>query len=108
IHVRAIGPPEKGTLPLAALFYVYYERTDVQDRRTRPLFISFNGGPGSSSVWMHMGYTGPPPHRHRRRGQPHASTFFGVEADIEYLGRWIQTFVTRYDRWGSPKYLIGA
>lgn len=45
--------------PIAAVFYVYYERTDVQDRTTRPLTFSFNGGPGSSSVWMHLGYTGP-------------------------------------------------
>src|SRR5690606_31434548 len=45
--------------PVASLFYVYYERSDVQDRTNRPLTFSFNGGPGSSSVWMHLGYTGP-------------------------------------------------
>lgn len=45
--------------PIAAVFYVYYERSDVQDRENRPLTFSFNGGPGSSSVWMHLGYTGP-------------------------------------------------
>lgn len=45
--------------PIASLFYVYYERTDVRDKNTRPLVISFNGGPGSASVWMHIGYTGP-------------------------------------------------
>lgn len=45
--------------PIASLFYVYYERSDVRDRTTRPLVISFNGGPGSASVWMHIGYTGP-------------------------------------------------
>ncbi len=45
--------------PVASVFYVYYERTDVRDRSTRPLVISFNGGPGSASVWMHIGYTGP-------------------------------------------------
>ena len=44
---------------IAALFYVYYERTDVTNRETRPLLISFNGGPGTASVWMHIGYTGP-------------------------------------------------
>ena len=56
-----------GTLPVyddegeavATLFYVYYERSDISDRTTRPLTVSFNGGPGSSSVWMHIGYTGP-------------------------------------------------
>lgn len=45
--------------PIAAVFYVAYERSDVQDRANRPLSFSFNGGPGSSSVWMHLGYTGP-------------------------------------------------
>lgn len=45
--------------PIASVFYVYYERTDVRDRASRPLVISFNGGPGSASVWMHIGYTSP-------------------------------------------------
>ncbi|OKL39900.1 S10 family peptidase [Pontibacter flavimaris] len=44
---------------IAGLFYTYYERSDVKDRSTRPLVISFNGGPGSASVWMHIAYTGP-------------------------------------------------
>lgn len=45
--------------PSASLFYTYYERTDVTDKSKRPLVISFNGGPGSASVWMHVAYTGP-------------------------------------------------
>ncbi|WP_018479513.1 S10 family peptidase [Pontibacter roseus] len=45
--------------PIAGLFYTYYERTDVKDKANRPLVISFNGGPGSASVWMHIAYTGP-------------------------------------------------
>ena len=45
--------------PIASLFYTYYERSEVQNRAERPLVISFNGGPGSASVWMHIGYTGP-------------------------------------------------
>ena len=140
-----------GTMPVldaqggavASLFYVYYQRSDVPDDARRPLFISFNGGPGSSSVWMHIGYTGPrrvivddegnPVQPYGVEENPHsildvadivfvdpvnvglsrpvegsdASMFFGVNEDIRYLGRWIATFVARYDRWGSPKYLIG-
>lgn len=38
---------------IAGLFYTYYERSDVRDRATRPLVVSFNGGPGTASVWMH-------------------------------------------------------
>jgi carboxypeptidase C (cathepsin A) len=45
--------------PSASLFYTYYERTDVSDKSKRPLVMSFNGGPGSASVWMHIAYTGP-------------------------------------------------
>lgn len=56
-----------GTIPvwneagemIASLFYTYYERTGVKDRANRPLVFSFNGGPGSASVWMHVAYTGP-------------------------------------------------
>jgi carboxypeptidase C (cathepsin A) len=43
----------------ASVFYTYYERSDVKDRTSRPLILSFNGGPGSASVWMHVAYTGP-------------------------------------------------
>lgn len=45
--------------PVAGVCYNYYERTDVSDRSSRPLVISFNGGPGTPSVWMQIGYTGP-------------------------------------------------
>ena len=45
--------------PIAALHYTYYERTDIANKSKRPIMISFNGGPGSGSVWMHMAYTGP-------------------------------------------------
>jgi carboxypeptidase C (cathepsin A) len=44
---------------IASCFYTYYERTDVKDKTRRPLVFSFNGGPGSASVWMHLAYTGP-------------------------------------------------
>ncbi len=141
-----------GTLPvwdedgkaIAGLFYTYYERSDVQNRERRPLVISFNGGPGSASVWMHIAYTGPVVLNIDEEGYPvqpygykdnstsildvadivyidpvntgysrttgrdvQNSRFFGVRADIRYLAEWINTFVTRYDRWASPKYLIG-
>jgi carboxypeptidase C (cathepsin A) len=45
--------------PEASVFYVSYTRDDVTDRAKRPMFYSFNGGPGTASVWMHMGFTGP-------------------------------------------------
>jgi carboxypeptidase C (cathepsin A) len=130
--------------PSASLFYTYYERTDVSDKSKRPLLISFNGGPGSASVWMHVAYTGPkqlnidsegyPVQPYGVRDNPHSildvadivyidpvntgfsrildpkaekSTFFGVNADIKYLGDWLDNFVSRSSRWTSPKYIIG-
>src|SRR5271154_6523448 len=45
--------------PVAGVFYTYYERDDIADKSNRPLVISFNGGPGTPSVWMEIGYTGP-------------------------------------------------
>jgi carboxypeptidase C (cathepsin A) len=45
--------------PRAKVFYTAYTRSDVEDATQRPLTFSFNGGPGSSSVWLHMGAFGP-------------------------------------------------
>ncbi|HMZ46218.1 MAG TPA: carboxypeptidase [Chitinophagaceae bacterium] len=44
---------------IAGIFYTFYERTDVDKSTVRPIVFSFNGGPGSASVWMMLGYTGP-------------------------------------------------
>lgn len=129
---------------LATVHFTYYTRDNVNNRNERPLVISFNGGPGSGSVWMHLAYTGPrllniddegyPLQPYGVKENPHTildvadivyidpvntgysrildadadrSQFFGINADIKYLAEWINTFVTRYDRWSSPKYLIG-
>ncbi|PCJ90055.1 MAG: carboxypeptidase [Flavobacteriales bacterium] len=45
--------------PIATLYYTYYKRDNAGNIAKRPLLISFNGGPGSASVWMHIAYTGP-------------------------------------------------
>ncbi len=129
---------------IASLHYTYYRRTDIDEDPYRPLMISFNGGPGSASVWMHIGYTGPrflkideegyPIQPYGLVDNPHSvldatdilfvnpvntgysriidesvdrELFFGVNADIRYLAEWINNFVTRKNRWRSPKYLIG-
>ncbi len=42
-----------------------------------------------------------------RRKDEQKKMFFGVNADISYLADWVNTFVTRNNRWRSPKYLIG-
>ena len=46
---------EEGYKPKAQIFFIAYTRNDVEDRSKRPVTFSFNGGPGSSSVWLHLG-----------------------------------------------------
>jgi carboxypeptidase C (cathepsin A) len=43
----------------AAIFTVAYVKKDVADPRARPVTFVFNGGPGSASLWLHMGVYGP-------------------------------------------------
>ncbi|NJM36927.1 MAG: hypothetical protein HC845_03100 [Akkermansiaceae bacterium] len=43
----------------ASIFHVSYERTDIKYAVTRPVMFAFNGGPGSSAVWLHIGVLGP-------------------------------------------------
>ncbi len=45
--------------PRASIFHISYLRTDIEDSTTRPVMFCFNGGPGSSSVWLHLGGVGP-------------------------------------------------
>lgn len=45
--------------PEALLYYTAYTRSDVKDLSLRPLSFLYNGGPGSSSIWLHMGSVGP-------------------------------------------------
>ena len=45
--------------PTATIFSYAYFRSDVQDASTRPVLFAYNGGPGSSSLWLHAGLFGP-------------------------------------------------
>jgi carboxypeptidase C (cathepsin A) len=49
---------EDGT-PKASVFYIAYTKDDASDLSQRPVTFTFNGGPGSSSVWLHLGAFGP-------------------------------------------------
>ncbi|PWJ38521.1 S10 family peptidase [Sediminitomix flava] len=131
----------------ATLFYTYYKAENLGKTEERPLVMSFNGGPGSASVWMHLAYTGPkilniddeghPIQPYGVKDNPNSildiadivyvnpvntgysrtitedgkevqrDKFFGINADIKYLAAWLNTFVTRNERWLSPKFLIG-
>ncbi len=45
--------------PVASVFSTTYRRTGVKDAHKRPVIFIFNGGPGSASIWLHMGVFGP-------------------------------------------------
>jgi carboxypeptidase C (cathepsin A) len=49
----------KGDDPVASMFYVAYTRDGVTNLEQRPVTFFYNGGPGSSTIWLHMGSFGP-------------------------------------------------
>jgi len=130
----------------AEVFVVAYtaDREPGADPAERPLTVGFNGGPGSSSVWLHLGLLGPrrvlsgdagqpvpPPYRlvdnaesllaHSdllfvdpvSTGYSRAVTggkpaeFHGFSGDLDAVAEVIRLWVTRQQRWLSPKYLVG-
>ncbi len=128
---------------IAKVFFVYYKK-DGDDPAKRPVTFTFNGGPGSSSVWLHMGAVGPkrvylkddgtataPPYQvinneytwldrtdlvfidpvstgySRPAPGESAKQFHGYNEDIQSVGSFIRHFLSRYERWGSPKFLSG-
>jgi carboxypeptidase C (cathepsin A) len=135
---------EKSGASEGYMFYVAYTRDGSGDPATRPLTFVFNGGPGSSTVWLHMGAFGPkrvkllsdgglpaPPYGYEDNpytlldasdlvfidpvgtGYSRAATpklgdkFWGVNEDIAAMGEFIRLYLSRYERWASPKYLAG-
>jgi carboxypeptidase C (cathepsin A) len=130
--------------PTGSLFYIAYTRSDLKDLSRRPLAFVYNGGPGSSSVWLHMGAFGPrrvmtsdaqatPPAPYKvsdnenslldktdlvfvdpiGTGFSHAvgkakdKDFWGIDEDVKSLAQFIASYVSRNNRWNSPKFLIG-
>ncbi|MBS3819480.1 peptidase S10 [bacterium] len=140
-----------GTLPLrenrkttAHVFYIAYTKDGVQDKSERPILFSFNGGPGSSSVWLHMGFLGPrrvlydekgfalpPPYKlvdneysildtadivfidpvgtgySRMVPGKDKHKYHGVMQDIQSVAEFIRLYISRNERWESPKFIIG-
>jgi len=134
----------EGEKPRASIFFVAYTRDGVDGIHKRPITFSFNGGPGSSSVWLHLGLLGPrrvllddegfafpPPYKlvdnayslldqtdlvfidpvstgfSRAVPGEKPKQFHGLKKDIESVGDFIRLYTTRYQRWNSPKFLIG-
>jgi carboxypeptidase C (cathepsin A) len=127
----------------AEMFFVAYT-LDGPEAGKRPLTFCFNGGPGSATVWLHMGAVGPkqvvlepngfmPAAPYRITDNPNTlldrsdlvfvdaiatgfsraanaemtKKFLGVQGDIEAFGEFIRMYITRYDRWTSPLFILG-
>lgn len=130
--------------PTALLYYTAYTKSDVKELSQRPLSFIYNGGPGSASIWLHMGafgprrvqmkgdqYIPPPPYNltdnantlldhtdmvfvdpvgtgfSHAVGKSQDKDFWGVDQDVKSIAQFINLYVTRNDRWNSPKFLIG-
>jgi len=141
-----------GMLPLkndfgeteAGVFFVAYTKSGDHEPGHRPLMFSFNGGPGSSSVWLHLGVVGPkrvkleadgdmpsPPFElidnpqtwlehadlvfidpvgtgySRPAKKDGGKAYWSLEGDLTSIGEFIRLYLTRYQRWASPLYLVG-
>ena len=129
--------------PKASFFYVAYTKDGVSDTASRPVSFVYNGGPGSASLFTHMGmgpkrvvltadgHGMPAPYKitdnedsfldatdlvfidaigtgysRPAAGQNHAQ-FYGVVEDANWFSDFIYQYVTRNERWDSPKFLIG-
>ena len=130
--------------PQALIYSTSYIRTDAKDLTQRPISFIYNGGPGSASVWLHMGAFGPrrvvtpnaeptppPPYRltdnagtlldktdmvfldpvgtgfSHAVGKAQDKDFWGIDQDVKSLAQFVTLYVSRNDRWNSPKFLIG-
>jgi len=129
--------------PTARIFYVaYFQKGAAADKR--PVMFLYNGGPGSSTMWLHMGSFGPrrvvttdtqhdpgAPYRivsnesslldacdlvfidapgtgfSRILGKDKEKAFWGTDQDAHAFERFIRRFLTKYNRWNSPKFLFG-
>jgi carboxypeptidase C (cathepsin A) len=127
----------------ASIFYTAYFK-DGAAYPSRAITFLFNGGPGSSTVWLHMGAFGPlrvqtADGRHtpaapysvvnndqslldasdlvfidapgtgfsRIAGKDKEKAFYGVDQDIDAFTQFITQFLSKYNRWNSPKYIFG-
>lgn len=130
--------------PTGLMYAVAYTRSDVKDLSARPIAFFYNGGPGSASMWLHMGAFGPrrvftvdgaftPPAPYTLvdnseslidktdmvfidamgTGYSHAigkaqnKDFYGIDEDVQAFAQFIRAYLSKNDRWNSPKFLMG-
>ncbi|OLL29004.1 peptidase S1 [Burkholderia sp. SRS-W-2-2016] len=140
-HLVIVDP--SSSQPDARMFYVAFTQ-DHQKEETRPLTFFYNGGPGSSSVFVLLGSFAPrriktsmpnftPPAPYSMEDNPDSlldrsdlvfinpvgtgysaaiapkknRDFWGVDQDADSIKQFIKRFLTKNNRWNSPKYLFG-
>jgi carboxypeptidase C (cathepsin A) len=140
-HLVTVDP--SSSKPAAKFFYVAFT-ADTPSTTDRPVTFFYNGGPGSSSVYLLLGsfapmrlktsmpsFTPPAPYTlepnpdslldksdlvfinpvgtgYSAAIAPHVNKdFWGVDQDAGSLRQFIKRYLTRYDRWNSPKFLFG-
>jgi carboxypeptidase C (cathepsin A) len=129
----------------ARLFSTAYIKDNVKEATKRPIAFFYNGGPGSASVWLHMGVLGPKrvdipsdakddgaapyPIKHNDKslldvtdmvfidpigtgysivdGVGKNKDFWGVHEDAKSLAWFIRSWLTKHNRWNSPKFIGG-
>ncbi len=127
----------------ARIFYTGYFQKNAA--KNRPITFLYNGGPGSATMYLHMGAFGPmrlvlPQDSAHQEGAPYqivpneyslldvsdlvfidapgtgfsrvygkdaSKAFYGTDPDAHAFDRFIRRFLSKYDRWNSPKYLFG-
>ncbi len=129
--------------PTAQMFYAAYFLKGAPSE-SRPVTFFYNGGPGSSTMWLHMGSFGPrrvvtadtqhataAPYKianndyslldvtdlvfidapgtgfSRMAGKEKEKAFWGTDQDAHAFERFIRRFLSKHERWNSPKYLFG-
>ncbi|QQC67361.1 S10 family peptidase [Paraburkholderia ginsengisoli] len=140
-HLVIVDP--SSSQPEARMFYVAFTQ-DHQKEEARPLTFFYNGGPGSSSVFVLLGSFAPrriktsmpgftPPAPYSMEDNPDSlldrsdlvfinpvgtgysaaiapkknRDFWGVDQDADSIKQFIKRFLTKNNRWNSPKYLFG-
>jgi carboxypeptidase C (cathepsin A) len=129
--------------PKANIFFVAYVKDAEDSKSICPITFAFNGGPGASSIFLHLGALGPkrallgdekalpPPYQlvtneytwldftdlvfidpvgtgySRPAPGIESKEFYGVRGDIQSVGEFIRIYLTRYQRWLSPKFIAG-
>jgi carboxypeptidase C (cathepsin A) len=67
------------------IFFISYEKENIEDKSKRPVTFAFNGGPGASSAWVHFGAMGPKRVNQTEDGESYPPPYGFVDNDLSWL-----------------------